>query len=232
ALENVCVFDESAPAHDSDPTHTPLEAPRLRSPPKSPRIRTRQLRLPDTVIASPQHRAALGFTSSAEPSPTSPPLSGGRENMQLTLACDSSLPSAASVPTHGMFTTLGVGLSSDQEHLTGIVRVRNLAFEKSVCVVYSADDWHTRSEVFARWTGAYKLGAEHLEVPPRPEGYDDFEFSLPLADMGIRGSAGSAVRAKILHFGIKYEVPSQGEWWDNRNGQNWTARFRAVNAGF
>ncbi|QRW16384.1 hypothetical protein RhiXN_04385 [Rhizoctonia solani] len=35
-LENVCVFDESAPAHDSDPTHTPLEPPRSRSPPKSP----------------------------------------------------------------------------------------------------------------------------------------------------------------------------------------------------
>ncbi|KAH7343395.1 putative phosphatase regulatory subunit-domain-containing protein [Rhizoctonia solani] len=230
-VENVCVFDESAPAHDTDPTHTPLEPPRPRSPPKSPGIKTRQLRLPDTVIASPQHRAALGFISSAEPSPTSPCPTGGRDSMQLTLACDSSLPSAASAPTHGMFTTLGVGLSSDREHLTGVVRVRNVAFEKSVSVLYTADDWHTRSEACAHWTGAYKLGSENPDVPPRPDGYDDFQFSIPLGDMGIRGSAGSAVRAKILHFAIKYEVPGQGEWWDNRNGHNWTARFRAVNAG-
>ncbi|EUC66406.1 phosphatase regulatory subunit, putative [Rhizoctonia solani AG-3 Rhs1AP] len=230
-VENVCVFDESAPAHDSDPTHTPLEPARPRSPPKSPGIKTRQLRLPDTVIASPHHRAALGFTSSAEPSPTGNGSEGGRETMQLTLACDSSLPSAANAPTHGMFTTLRVGLDSDRRSLTGIVRVRNVAFEKSVRVVYTADDWHTRSEACGHWTGAYKLGAEHMDVPPRPDGYDDFEFSIPLGDMGIRGSAGSAVRAKILHFAIKYEVPGQGEWWDNRNGQNWTARFRAVNAG-
>ncbi|KAJ1309048.1 hypothetical protein OPQ81_004728 [Rhizoctonia solani] len=232
-LENVCVFDESAPAHDADPTHSPLEPPRPRSPPKSPGRKTRQLRLPDTVIASPQHRAALGFTSSAEPSPTgSSPSSSGRENMQLTLACDSSLPSAKSAPTHGMFRTLGVGLSSDRQYLTGIVRVRNIAFEKSVCVIYTADDWHTRSDALAHWTGLYKFGAEDREVPPRPDGYDDFEFHIPLGDMGIRGSAGSAVRAKILHFAIKYEVPGHGEWWDNRNGQNWTARFRAVNAKF
>ncbi|KAF8681218.1 Starch/carbohydrate-binding module (family 53) [Rhizoctonia solani] len=234
-LENVCVFDESAPAHDSDPTHTPLEPPRSRSPPKSPGIKTRQLRLPDTVIASPQHRAALGFTSSAEPSPTgSAPSTPGacpRDSMQLTLACDSSLPSAANAPTHGMFTTLGVGLSPDRESLTGVVRVRNVAFEKSVSVIYSTDDWNTQAEASARWTGAYRLGTESPEVPPRPEGYDDFEFRIPLKDMGIRGSAGSAVRAKILHFAVKYEVPGQGEWWDNRNGQNWTARFRAVNAG-
>lgn len=237
-LENVCVFDESAPAHDSDPTHSPLEPPRVRAPQPSPspRIKTRQLRLPSTVIASPSHRAALGFDSS-ENSPSTPrsasPPSHGRD-MQLTLACDSSLPSAENAPAHGMVTTLGVGLSPTRDALTGLVRVRNISFEKHVSVVFTGDEWHTRKEADAHWTDAYKPDSEdkgELDVSPRPDGYDDFEFSIPLGDLGIKSCVGTAVRARFLRFAIKYEVPGKGEWWDNRDGQNWTARFRAVALG-
>ncbi|KAG9127609.1 hypothetical protein FRC07_011649 [Ceratobasidium sp. 392] len=227
ALENVCVFDESAPAHDSDPTHSPLEPPRKRSPPPppSPRVRLKPLRLPGTVIASPAHLPALNFTG-ASPGDTprsASPLGGtfGR-GLHLKLACDSLLPSTANAPNHGMIVTQNVRLSADGKSLVGIARVRNVAFEKHVCIVYTADDWTTRREVGSRWTD----NAEGL--PPRPDGWDDFEFHVPLADLGIQPSAGSAVRAKILRFAVRYRASGQGEWWDNKDGANWVARFRAV----
>ncbi|QRV72865.1 hypothetical protein RhiJN_00879 [Ceratobasidium sp. AG-Ba] len=227
ALENVCVFDESAPAHDADPTHSPLEPPRRRAtpPPASPRIRTKQLRLPGTVIASPSHKAALGFTGASEDGPcsASPPSATRGHDMHLKLACDSSLPSPEHAPSHGMIKTLDVHLSPQGDKLVGLVRVRNVGFEKQVCVIYTADEWATRREVGSRWIGT---------VPNRPDGWDDFEFSVPLADLGIQASAGTVVRAKFLRFAIRYRAPGQGEWWDNHNGANWVARFRAVNSDF
>ncbi|KAG8746416.1 hypothetical protein FRC10_005127 [Ceratobasidium sp. 414] len=225
ALENVCLFDESAPAHDSDPTHTPLEPPRQRTPPPppSPRVRLRPLRLPGTVIASPMHKAAYGFTGgSPEEVPHSPSPFGHGHEMHLQLAYDSHLPSPANAPNHGMIVTQYVRLSPNGDSLTGIARVRNVAFDKHVCIVYTADDWATRREVGSRWTDSAQ------DLPPRPDGWDDFEFHLPLAEVGIQASAGTAVRAKILMFAVRYRVPGQGEWWDNRDGANWVARFRAV----
>ncbi|KAB5596330.1 hypothetical protein CTheo_315 [Ceratobasidium theobromae] len=237
-LENVCVFDESAPAHDADPTHSPLDPPRAQPAPQtpSPRVKTRQLRLPDTVIASPVHKAALGFSCS-ENSPSTPrpisPLSPG-QNMQLVLATDSILPSATNAPADAILSTLGVGLSPSRDALTGVVRVRNIAYEKRICVLYTADNWSTRHEANAHWTNAYRTGGKSrskIDISPCPNGYDDFEFNLPLGDLGIRGDVGSAVRARSLQFAVRYQVPDHGEWWDSRDGQNWTARFRAVSTG-
>ncbi|KAG9104713.1 hypothetical protein FRC06_011607 [Ceratobasidium sp. 370] len=225
ALENVCVFDESAPAHDSDPTHSPLEPPRQRTPPPppSPRLRIRPLRLPGTVIASPMHKAAYGFTGgSPEEAPRSASPIGHGRDMHLKLACDSQLPSPANSPNHGMIVTQNVRLSPNGDSLTGIVRVRNVAFEKHVCIVYTVDDWATRREVGSRWTDSAQ------DLPPRPDGWDDFEFHVPLAGLGIQASAGTAVRAKILRFAVRYQASGQGEWWDNRDGANWVARFRAA----
>ncbi|KAG8683999.1 hypothetical protein FRC09_015673, partial [Ceratobasidium sp. 395] len=125
ALENVCVFDESAPAHDSDPTHSPLEPPRKRSPPPppSPRTRLRPLRLPGTVIASPTHQAALGFTGGVSPNTplSASPIGYGRE-MHLKLACDSQLPTPANAPNHGMIVTQNVRLSPNGDRLVGVAR--------------------------------------------------------------------------------------------------------------
>jgi len=147
--------------------------------------------------------------------------------MHLKLAYDSTLPSPENAPNHGMITTLNVHLSPAGDSLTGLVRVRNAGFEKDVCVIYTVDDWTTRREANARWTDQ---PAQDQDVPPRPDGVDDFEFHLPLADLGIDSAAGTAVRAKILRFAVRYQVPGQGEWWDNRDGANWVARFRAVSA--
>lgn len=233
ALENVCVFDETAPAHDADPTHSPLpEKQCLQPPPSSPRTRScRQLRLPGTVIASPTHKAKLGFDSSEPDSPVIPSLAplSPRGDMRLALASDAALPSPQNAPRHGMFTTLGMRISPSQNALTGVVRVRNVGFEKRVWALYSVDNWQTQREAEGTWTDAYREGEG--DIPARPDGYDDFEIGLPLVELGIQGSAGTAVRARVLHFAIGYRVTDKGEWWDNRDGANWVARFRAVCPG-
>jgi hypothetical protein len=88
----------------------------------------------------------------------------------------------------------------------GIVRVRNIAFEKWIAVRFTFDTWQTTSEVTAR----YK------ESLPNST-FDRFMFSIKLADVLSRAEE------KTLFLAVRYSVASR-EIWDNNRGRNYQVR--------
>ena len=91
--------------------------------------------------------------------------------------------------------------------IEGMVRVRNLAFEKLIAVRFTLDKWQTTSEVIARYKDTVQDGT-----------FDRFMFSIKLADILYR-----AVE-KTLYVAVRYSVAGR-EIWDNNNGQNYQVRF-------
>ena len=85
--------------------------------------------------------------------------------------------------------------------LRGTIRVRNIAFEKSVAARFTTDDWTTISEAHARYVG-----------PAADSLWDIFAFTIPLG------------APRTLLLAVRYAVPDIGEWWDNNGG----ADFRVV----
>lgn len=92
----------------------------------------------------------------------------------------------------------------DEFSLSGFVRVLNLAFEKSVSLRYSLNNWITFMDSLATY------------VPNSSEGdTDKFCFKIVMPAYLDNGST--------LQFAIKYCVGGQ-EFWDNNNGNNYKVR--------
>jgi hypothetical protein len=85
----------------------------------------------------------------------------------------------------------------------GIVRVRNIAFEKWIAVRFTLDKWQTTSEVTARYKESF---------PNSP--FDRFMFSIKLADVLSRAEE------KTLFIAVRYSVSGR-EIWDNNSGRNY-----------
>ena len=100
-------------------------------------------------------------------------------------------------------------LGPDGANILGKVRVKNLAFSKSIAVRFTFDSWQTTSEV----TGKY---VESLS----PE-FDRFAFTIRLNDLLAR------IEGKTLVLAVRYSVNGQ-EIWDNNGGQNYLATFTKV----
>ncbi|KAI0285225.1 putative phosphatase regulatory subunit-domain-containing protein [Russula brevipes] len=88
----------------------------------------------------------------------------------------------------------------------GVVRVRNLAFEKWIAVRFTLDKWQTTSEVTAR----YKESLPHGTM-------DRFMFAIKLTDVLSRAEE------KTLFLAVRYSVDGR-EIWDNNNGRNYQVR--------
>ena len=88
----------------------------------------------------------------------------------------------------------------------GIVRVRNIAFEKWIAVRFTLDKWQTTSEVTARYKESIPNGT-----------FDRFIFSIKLADVLSRAEE------KTLFLAVRYSVAGR-EIWDNNGGQNYQVR--------
>ena len=119
--------------------------------------------------------------------------------------------------------------------LRGIVRVRNIAYEKRVAARFTVDDWTTASESLARYTGP--PGAHDDDGT-----WDRFAFSISLefysprpprppttgASSHAHGSAYSHSHSRshafTLLLAVRFSVPGVGEWWDNNGGND----FRIV----
>ena len=91
--------------------------------------------------------------------------------------------------------------------IEGIVRVRNLAFEKWIAVRFTLDKWQTISEVTARYKESLPDGI-----------FDRFMFAIKLTDVLSRAEE------KTLYLAIRYSVAGR-EIWDNNNGRNYQVRF-------
>lgn len=87
--------------------------------------------------------------------------------------------------------------------IMGIVRVRNLDFDKSVYIRYSLDGWRSYTEVRAEY------------MPYSSDGYSDkFTFTIFRNSMEIGQRIEMAIR-----FSCKGE-----EFWDNNDGENYCFR--------
>ncbi|GAA5833843.1 hypothetical protein JCM11251_005984 [Rhodosporidiobolus azoricus] len=103
-------------------------------------------------------------------------------------------------------------MTSDAKSIRGIVRVKNLAFQKWVAVRFTLDNWQTVSEV----------SAEHHESLPGGNS-DRFAFTIKLQDLLAR------IEEKTMYLAVRYTVGGQ-EIWDNNDNQNYRIEFRKLAA--
>uniref|UniRef100_A0A3B4Y2W6 Protein phosphatase 1 regulatory subunit 3E-like n=1 Tax=Seriola lalandi dorsalis TaxID=1841481 RepID=A0A3B4Y2W6_SERLL len=95
-------------------------------------------------------------------------------------------------------------VEADEFSLSGFVRVLNLAFEKSVSLRYSLNNWITFMDSLASY------------VPNSSDGdTDKFCFKIVMPTYLENGGT--------LQFAIKYCVGGE-EFWDNNNGNNYKVR--------
>ena len=96
---------------------------------------------------------------------------------------------------------------SKEATICGHVKVRNLAFQKSVAIRFTFDFWQTTSEVSAKYEQPLAHGA-----------FDRFSFVIRLHDIL------SKIEDKTLFMAIRYTVNGR-ELWDNNEGQNYKITF-------
>ncbi|KAF6758155.1 protein phosphatase regulator [Ephemerocybe angulata] len=99
-----------------------------------------------------------------------------------------------------------VSVSTLNNAILGRVRVRNIAFVKTVAVRFTFDSWQTTSEVLA-----------HYHDSPCSR-FDRFSFTIKLDDLLAR------IEEKTLVLAIRYGVAGE-EFWDNNAGQDYIAKF-------
>ncbi|KAG5653955.1 hypothetical protein H0H81_009072 [Sphagnurus paluster] len=90
--------------------------------------------------------------------------------------------------------------------IEGRVRVRNLAYAKSVVARFTFDGWQTTSEVSAHYTES------------RGPAVDVFVFSIRLDDLLQR------IEGKRMWLAVRYNVAGR-EVWDNNGGRDYLAEF-------
>ncbi|KAJ3739702.1 hypothetical protein DFH05DRAFT_1463624 [Lentinula detonsa] len=129
--------------------------------------------------------------------------------------------------------------------LEGAFLVRNIAFEKHVCVRFTTDEWSTVNEVRGNWVGscgksrlislASKSGSG-LGIP-RTFGdliafpnYTADENSSEWDRFAFRINLPPAVGlGRTVEFVGRFAVGNAGgEWWDNCGGKNWKVGFKEV----
>jgi protein phosphatase 1 regulatory subunit 3A/B/C/D/E len=89
--------------------------------------------------------------------------------------------------------------------VSGVVRVENISFQKSVTVKWTVDDWATVTET----------GCEYMQDSSKGN-MDKFSFKLVVGSSLAVGSR--------LQFCIKYDC--DGEHWDNNGGVNYVFQVR------
>lgn len=90
--------------------------------------------------------------------------------------------------------------------ILGRVRVRNIAFVKTVAIRFTFDSWQTTSEVVG-----------HYHDSPSSD-FDRFFFTIRLDDLLAR------IEEKTLVLAVRYSVAGR-DHWDNNCGQDYVAKF-------
>lgn len=115
--------------------------------------------------------------------------------------------------------------------LRGTVLVRNVSFEKRVCIRFTLDDWTTVSEVLATYSSSLSPSVNPLarsdnltigDLAHRgPQAnWDRFAFAIRLEDYESR------LADRTLWLVARYTAPGAGEWWDNNGHANYKVGFR------
>ncbi|MCE9671947.1 CBM21 domain-containing protein [Myxococcus stipitatus] len=87
------------------------------------------------------------------------------------------------------------------------IDVRNLAYAKSVTVVYSTDGWATTNQVAASFVPGYTVGYAYVSSP-NVQGVERWFARIP------------AVTSGALRYYVRYEVNGQ-TYWDSNFGYNY-----------
>jgi Carbohydrate/starch-binding module (family 21) len=99
---------------------------------------------------------------------------------------------------------------TEKNAIFGIASVENVAFEKSVAVRYTFDDWVT----------IHETQAEFRQDDPMKDGSDHFVFGIDL-------SAIKSSRPISLSLCVKYNVNDR-QFWDSNNNANYTIKLSAA----
>ena len=116
----------------------------------------------------------------------------------------SNMPQRSTMDVDVMLENL---ILSKEATICGHVKVRNIAFEKSVAVRFTFDFWQTTSEVAASYERSLARGE-----------FDRFSFVIRLHDILAK------IEDKTLFMAIRYVVNGQ-ELWDNNFGHNYKITF-------
>ncbi|KAI9443926.1 putative phosphatase regulatory subunit-domain-containing protein, partial [Lactarius indigo] len=149
-------------------------------------------------------------TDNTDSAPTTTTTAAARRGSQttFTVAEISPIPSPQTPPESNVCLESIALLPARPPFLRGIVRVRNIAFEKSVSARFTTDAWTTVSEAQARYVG-----------PDHAGDWDLFTFTIPLE--------APPLQPRTLLLAVRYSVPGNtagNEWWDNNGG----ADFRVL----
>ncbi|KAJ3153077.1 hypothetical protein HDU86_005375 [Geranomyces michiganensis] len=93
--------------------------------------------------------------------------------------------------------------------LVGTVLVRNLAFEKTVSVHYTIDNWATSHDILATFNNVVTAAVGNIK------GLDKFVFKIDL-----NREFGAPTNSANLTFAVCYDVNGQ-QYWDNNSGANY-----------
>ncbi|NPC83605.1 endonuclease, partial [Pyxidicoccus fallax] len=95
----------------------------------------------------------------------------------------------------------------DTGHLDVSVDVQNLAYSKSVTVVYTLDNWATQAEAPAQYVPSYTYGYSYIQSP-NAKGVERWSAHIPVPTTG-----------GPLRFYVRYQVNGQ-TYWDSNFGQD------------
>ncbi len=104
-------------------------------------------------------------------------------------------------------------INNDKNSVIGHVAVKNLSFNKYVCIRYTFDYWKTVTEVVAKYNDD---NPKHLQQ----EGYDRFTFAIELSALPP-----STLKSKAMFFYIRYSV-NNCDYYDNNNTLNYEIMFK------
>ncbi|XP_006458610.1 hypothetical protein AGABI2DRAFT_176882 [Agaricus bisporus var. bisporus H97] len=102
-------------------------------------------------------------------------------------------------------------LNFDGTSILGKIRVRNIAYCKTVAIRFTFDSWQTTSEVVGRYVESINSQ------------FDRFSFSIRLNDLLAR------IEGKTFMMAIRYSTNGQ-DFWDNNNHKDYVAAFTKAKA--
>ncbi|KAJ2726811.1 hypothetical protein GGI07_000322 [Coemansia sp. Benny D115] len=102
--------------------------------------------------------------------------------------------------------------------LSGSIKVHNIAFEKSVVVRLTKDNWKSVQDIPATFLRSI-FASSGSNGASRP-GVDRFRFVLPLGDL----CSSSPFQPTNISMCVRYQVAGQ-DHWDNNGGANYSFKF-------
>ncbi|KAF9038371.1 hypothetical protein BDZ89DRAFT_1061346 [Hymenopellis radicata] len=201
----------------SDPSPQPFEREESQTtaPPKTVHFESKL----ETVCffrESAEASALLARNTSPPPPPTSflIPL-----RYVINTAESDPIPSPAFSPSQEVIIE---DVHMEELTMKGSVIIRNIAYEKAVAVLFTIDDWQTRSEVVGHYSASLSSLPSSITSESSVAGeWDRFNFSIHLDHQTL------TLASRTMYVTARFSAAG-GEWWDNNRGNNYCIHFSQV----